>query len=361
MISASKPLPKRLLAILERFDVETMAYSEGKTALHAEGGEAAVLRYGECSAEQKAFLDSFAFSSFRSTYLLQDLHRDREDKPSLIDIPARSGIAKITLSPAPFSHTVLRVGEGNTLLITEDSSFGDQPSISSIELHVDQGSSVDVVSLLDGSTAPRILVRSATVGSDARLDWHPHLLAGSRTMLDIHTLLDGSGAESNLFGTYLGRGEEEYYLTYESTHRARDAKSNMVVHGCLMDRSLGIFNGQVTIEPTGHGTATFVGERCLLLGDQARHGSTPALSVNTNDVTAGHSSATSQIDEEQLFYAASRGLPVSEAKDLIVQGFLQTMLDHIPSAVRIDLPESLLKNESRGWNTESRAAKTSLS
>ncbi len=335
-------LPKRLRSILERFDVENMSPSEEQTTVHSEGGEVFAIPYNDCSGEQKAFLDSFAFSSFRSTYPLTSLHRERQDQPSLIDIPAQGGIAKLTISPAPFSHVVVRIGEGNTLLITEESSFGDQPSVSSIELHVDQGSSVDVVSLLDGSTAPRILVRSATVGSDARLDWHPHLLAGSRTMLDIHTLLDGSGAESNLFGTYLGRGEEEYYLTYESTHRARDAKSNMVVHGCLMDRSLGIFNGQVTIEPTGHGTATFVGERCLLLGDQARHGSTPALSVNTNDVTAGHSSATSQIDEEQLFYAASRGLPVNEVKDLIVHGFLQTMLDHIPSAVRVDLPENLL-------------------
>ncbi len=335
-------LPKRVRSILERFDVDAMKRPESETIVHADGGALSVIAYEGCSAEQKAFLDSFAFSSYRSTYPLTNLHREKQDKPSLIDIPATSGIAKLTISPAPFSHVVVRIGQGNTLLVTEADTAGDQPGISSLEFSVAAGSKVDVVSLLDGSTTPRILVRSATVGSDARLDWHPHLLSGQRTMLDIHTLLDGTGAESNLFGTYLGRGEEEYYLTYESTHRATNAKSNMVVHGCLMDRSLGIFNGQVTIEPTGHGTATFVGERCLLLGDQARHGSTPALSVNTPDVTAGHSSATSQIDEEQLFYAASRGLPVSQAKDLIVHGFLQTMLDHIPSAVRIDLPENLL-------------------
>lgn len=354
MMLSLPSLPKRLRSVLERFDVEHMPRSETETTLHAEGGRISVLPYERCSAEQQAFMDAFVRSSFRPSYPLMEWHRAYENRPVLIDIPARSGIGKLSISPAPFDHVIVRIGPGNTILIQEEGHEQARPGIGSVELDIGPASKIDYVLLSPATPNPRILVRSARLSQDSRLDWHPHLLATNdamaaegqptpRLMLDIHTLLAGPGSEDNLFGTYLGRQAEEYYLTYESTHATGNTKSNTVVHGCLMGRSIGIFNGQVTISPAGHGAQTFVGERCLLLGNQARHGSTPALSVNTNDVQAGHSSATSQIDEEQLFYAASRGLPTEEAKDLIVRGFLQTMLDHIPSAVRLDLPESLLE------------------
>ncbi len=46
---------------------------------------------------------------------------------------------------------------------------------------------------------------------------------------------------------------------------------------------------------------------------------------------ATHSASVSQIDDDQIFYMMSRGLPESEAKKFIVLGFLEPAISRIRS------------------------------
>jgi Fe-S cluster assembly scaffold protein SufB len=43
----------------------------------------------------------------------------------------------------------------------------------------------------------------------------------------------------------------------------------------------------------------------------------------TNDVSCSHAATVGEIDEKQIFYLSSRGLPQEEAKRLIAEGFLK--------------------------------------
>jgi Fe-S cluster assembly protein SufD len=66
--------------------------------------------------------------------------------------------------------------------------------------------------------------------------------------------------------------------------------------------------------------------RNLLLSDEAEATSAPGLEIEADDVRCTHGATTGQIDEEELFYLLSRGIPRNEAQKLFVDGFLQEVI-----------------------------------
>ena len=53
----------------------------------------------------------------------------------------------------------------------------------------------------------------------------------------------------------------------------------------------------------------------------------PGLEILANDVRCTHAAAIAQIDREQLFYLRSRGLPEAAAQRLVIEGFLQALVE----------------------------------
>jgi Fe-S cluster assembly protein SufD len=56
----------------------------------------------------------------------------------------------------------------------------------------------------------------------------------------------------------------------------------------------------------------------------------PNLEIETGLIAgAGHASATGRLDDEQLFYLRSRGIPETEARRLVVRGFFAELVHQI--------------------------------
>jgi Fe-S cluster assembly protein SufD len=56
----------------------------------------------------------------------------------------------------------------------------------------------------------------------------------------------------------------------------------------------------------------------------------PTLEIEDNDVRCSHASTVGPIDESQLFYLESRGVPTHAAERLIALGFMQDVLERFP-------------------------------
>ena len=78
------------------------------------------------------------------------------------------------------------------------------------------------------------------------------------------------------------------------------------------------------------GTDTYELNRNLLLTDGARADSVPNLEIETGKIEgAGHASASGRFDDEQLFYLQARGITETEARRLVVRGFLNEIIQQI--------------------------------
>jgi Fe-S cluster assembly protein SufD len=140
----------------------------------------------------------------------------------------------------------------------------------------------------------------------------------------------GDGASSYHYGLCFGKAHDRFAMNYWSEHVAQATTGHILVHGALFGQSYADFKGNIKIAQTGHKTVASLTEHVLLLGDRARSDAIPQLEINTNDVQAAHSAAATKIDAEQLFYLASRGIPTADGQQLIVRGFLEDIIAHLP-------------------------------
>ncbi len=70
------------------------------------------------------------------------------------------------------------------------------------------------------------------------------------------------------------------------------------------------------------------------------------LDIEANDVRCTHGSASGPVDQTQIFYMQSRGIPEAEARKLIVEGFLLDALaglssDRLSGALERTIAEKL--------------------
>ncbi len=105
-------------------------------------------------------------------------------------------------------------------------------------------------------------------------------------------------------------------------HHVGGATSNLLYKNVLHAKATATFAGNIYVAPGAHNTDAYQSNRTLLLCEDATVNSLPGLEILADKVRCSHGSASGPIDEEQLFYLLSRGVPCDEAHQLIADGFL---------------------------------------
>lgn len=152
---------------------------------------------------------------------------------------------------------------------------------------------------------------------------------GSTVRLRPEVDLVGPGADVRPLGVYFADEGQWFDLQPYVRHLAPRASSDVLFKGALQGHSRTVFRGNVYVHKDAVGTATDENNRSLILTDGARADATPFLEIECADITAGHGSATGQIDARHLFYLESRGIRREDALRLIVFGFFREVLGEL--------------------------------
>ena len=199
-----------------------------------------------------------------------------------------------------------------------------------VELAVGQGPTLRYVSSQDISESAWIFAtQRAEVERDARLDWTALGFGSARGKVRMETKLAGPGSEARVTGGYAGGAGQ--HLDYDTTqeHAAPNTTSDLAFRGVLGAGSTAVWRGMIKVDPGAQQTDAFQESRNLLLSTEAHADAIPGLEILANDVRCTHAAAIAQIDRDQLFYLTSRGLAPAEAKALIVEGFLESLVERL--------------------------------
>lgn len=162
----------------------------------------------------------------------------------------------------------------------------------------------------------------------------PLLWTGNEDELDIKIDLVGEGAEIYAPVLLIGKDNNKLLIKAEIRHLARNTKSKIIIKAALNNKSKVDFDGRVRIEKGAVGSDAWLGAHLLLMSNQATGKAVPNLEILENDVKAGHAATVGKIDEIELFYLMSRGISTDEAKKLIVQGFLLSLIKEFPAKMK---------------------------
>ena len=169
----------------------------------------------------------------------------------------------------------------------------------------------------------------ASTGKDARARSVNVTLGGDVVRVEPTMYCHGSGSDARALGMYFATGTQHFEHRVVARHEAPQAYSNLLYKGAIQDTAHTVFFGNLVVPPGAPGTDAYQTNRNLILTEGARADTIPFLEIETAEVKCSHAGAVGRVDDEQVFYLMSRGVPELEAKHLIVYGFFQEVLDQI--------------------------------
>jgi Fe-S cluster assembly scaffold protein SufB len=251
------------------------------------------------------------------------------------------------------SRTVIALGEGAAATVLEELVASDATApdaaqsfiAGTLEVHLGRGARLEVSSLQElPVTTVAFQHRSARIGEGATLHWALAQLGARlvRSRVDNHLAGDRGSVEQ--VEIVFGGGDQLFDLTSYTHHAGRDTTGNLLSKGALLDRARSFMKGMIVIDRSAVGTDSFLGEFGMNLSKSTRSVAIPSLEIDQPDCRrAAHASSVGPIDETQLFYLESRGIPPDEARKVIVMGFLEPVVARVPLADAQDRLRSLLE------------------
>jgi Fe-S cluster assembly protein SufD len=265
----------------------------------------------------------------------------RLSEPIQIELPIEASGAAVNW------RTLIVLEEGAEAEVWEHwSSPSDEVDAvlnSVVELAVGQAATLRYVNTQDISEQAWIFAtQRAEVERDGRLDWAALGFGSARGKVRMETKLAGPGSEARVTGGYAGRAGQHLDFDTLQEHAAPNTNSDLAFRGVLAAGSTAVWRGMIKVDPGAQQTDAFQESRNLLLSPEAHADAIPGLEILADDVRCTHAAAIAQVDKEQLFYLTSRGLDEALAKSLIIEGFLESLVERLAEGpVRDSISEAL--------------------
>ena len=200
-----------------------------------------------------------------------------------------------------------------------------------VELSVGAGASLRYVCRQELSPRSWVFAtQRAEIGRDASLEWLALGFGSARGKVRMETKLAGRGSSAKVTGAYAGAGSQHLDFDTTQEHAAPNTTSDLAFRGVLAERATAVWRGMIRVDPGAQQTDAFQESRNLLLSHEAHADAIPGLEIEANDVRCTHAAAVAQVDREQLHYLRAHGLAEPDAKRLIIDGFLQELVERAP-------------------------------
>ena len=205
--------------------------------------------------------------------------------------------------------------------------------------------------------------------------WHLHdvILAGdtghhtakssafSRT--DIKVKLAGEAAEFTLDAAHILQDHHHHSLATQIFHDAPQTKSRQTVKNIVQDQAHMVMQGLIQVAPKGQKTNAHLLAQGMILppisAGIATDGKTgadtttgqilfkPELKIYADDVKCSHGATLGALDEQALFYLATRGIPPDQARAMLLTAFIAECFDGLDEFAVAGLGETV-----KSWGAE---------
>lgn len=193
--------------------------------------------------------------------------------------------------------------------------------IARVSAELESGATYDSVSISFGAKLSRTdyIVSHHGPNSNSRIDGLAAI--GTNQVSDTHSVIDNRSAHCQ-------------------SHQ---------LHKCVIDgNGHAIFNGRILVQKDAQKIDAYQLNRNLLLSEKAKINTKPQLEILADDVRCSHGATIGQLDEEQLFYLESRGLPYDEARAMLTYAFAAEVISHIEIPSLRERLESITKTRTQG-------------
>ncbi len=246
---------------------------------------------------------------------------------------------------AVFPHTIVIAEAGSKATIIE--SYASQTKSftnTAIQIVVEDNANLTHYRVQkESADAFHVGTTEVSLGAGSRYDSTNINLGGAISRHDIELKFTAEGGEAFVDGLYMLNGSQHSDTHSVIDHVVPNCTSHQTYKGVLNDKSRAVFNGKVLVRENAHGTDAQQSNKNLLLSNEARVDTKPQLEIDNDDVKCSHGATVGQLEEEELFYLLTRGLPDTLARNLLTYGFAEEIINKIEiESIKKDLDAAVL-------------------
>lgn len=228
---------------------------------------------------------------------------------------------------------VIRLGKGAELRLVETITGDDSRAFTNL---------ITQVTLADG--ARLVAARRQIEGGQTVHVSRNHVTLGNSLYELAQIVTGGKSARHELLATFTAEGG---HVDYKNVQLAGEAQthdtqtlfdhavpyctSTQSYRGVLDQGSKASFQGKVLVRPNAQKTDARQKADSLILDRSAEANAKPELEIYADDVQCAHGATVGELDQDQLFYLAARGLSPREARAVLVEAFIAELCEAIES------------------------------
>lgn len=159
----------------------------------------------------------------------------------------------------------------------------------------------------------------------------------------LNVVLTDEHTDTTIDGLYVVTGKQHVDNHTTMDHSKPNCTSHQLYKGILDGKSRAVFNGKVLVREGALLTDAHQLNKNLLLSKDSSVDTKPQLEIFADDVKCSHGATVGQLEDDELFYLASRGIAPEQARALLTFGFAEDVISKIKlKSVRKQLDKTVL-------------------
>ncbi|HSZ74259.1 MAG TPA: Fe-S cluster assembly protein SufD [Rhizomicrobium sp.] len=248
----------------------------------------------------------------------------RVPKNAAISAPIR-----LNFSDAGHARALIVVEEGAAATLLESQSGGTEFRNIGVEVSVAANSQLTHIRMSEVTEAVQVEEVAVKVARDALYRGHFANFGAKLSRLELQIALEDKGASANLSGVSVQGERTHSDVTTHIVHASGHTQSGQSFRHVAGGHARSIYQGKITVSEGANGSDSTQTAKGLLLGLRAEIDLKPELEIFADDVKCAHGAAVGDLDTDSLFYLRARGIPESEARNLLIRAFLEDTVSEI--------------------------------
>jgi Fe-S cluster assembly protein SufD len=303
-----------------------------------------------CSLEQAAELHGELFARWYSKRLTIDRHKLEAANAAFwtggaflhvpegltVEDPFEIVYAIGGAGVAQYGRTLVIGGRGSDFKVHEHdlaADFEDGQSLhaGAFELYLQDNARCRLAQVQDWGSGDVFdaSTRFVGVGRDAYCHWLPALLGGHLVRHHLELAVTEPGGDMAFRGLFFTEAQEHLDTFAVDLHETGPSGGDVHWRGAATGQSRASFEGLIQIDPGAQKTHTYLQIHTMMLSPKARLDAIPSVLVSADDVSASHGGTVGELNEDSIFYMATRGLDRPSAVRLLVEGFFEPVLGQL--------------------------------
>ncbi len=241
-----------------------------------------------------------------------------------------------------FEHTLIVIEEGASCHFIEGCSAPRYNVANlhagAVELFVKKGAKLRYSTIENWSkNMYNLNTKKAIVEEDGEMVWVSGSFGSHTSCLYPDTILKGDRSTCEFTGiTFAGKGQ---FLDTGSKVESIGKNTHITVNSKSISKGGGtaLYRGVVQIGPNASGTKGAISCESLMLDNESRSDTVPAIIIENDDIDLGHEAKIGRISEDDIYYLMSRGLSEEDAKAMLVRGFAEPISKALPLEYAVEM------------------------